>query len=250
MKTFWRTSFRQRNLIYLLCHIVMVLVGIVLVQRSGELNVAIGTSMVATGIAGWTLFAYILVTDRWTSRLEVLARFGFVDAYPARSARIKEIYDEKLRDARTSIDLLGYGQSSFREDFAAKFDEWVARGVIVRILLIDPEFPSPQHSLADQRDFEEGNPTGSVGRDVQAFLARTEALRSKAPDQFRVRLYRCLPSVNVFRIDDEVFWGPYLMGEQSRNSPTFLVGRSGLLFERFSQHFDEIWRNDDLSRVP
>ena len=68
------------------------------------------------------------------------------------------------------------------------------------------------------------------------------------PHPFQVRLYRCLPSVNILRVDDELFWGPYLIREQSRNCPTFIVRRGGILFSRFTAHFDSIWADDNLSR--
>ena len=40
------------------------------------------------------------------------------------------------------------------------------------------------------------------------------------------------------------------MGEQSRNAPTFLVQRGGVLFERILAHFERIWNDDELSREP
>lgn len=244
------TSLRTKALLYFLSHALVFLLGVVIVQVGGSRNVAIGTSLVAAGIAGWILGVYALFSERLSRRLEALTEFGFVEAFTARSARIRETYDGRLNDVREHVDLLGFGQSAFRQDYQDQFAVWAQRRVEVRILLLDPDFPTTDASLADQRDGEEQNPVGSIRRDVDAFLAAVEPLLNSSGGRFRVRLYRCLPTVNVFRIDDELFWGPYLMHEQSRNSPTFLVDRGGHLYDRLLGHFEAIWSSDELSRNP
>jgi hypothetical protein len=90
-------------------------------------------------------------------------------------------------------------------------------------------------------------PGGSIATDVRAFLQEVETQGLETDERFAVRLYRALPMLNIFRIDDELFWGPYLVRQVSRNSPTFLVGR-GELFTQLIAHFDEIWSSDELSR--
>ena len=45
-----------------------------------------------------------------------------------------------------------------------------------------------------------------------------------------------------------MFFGPYLAGEPSHNSPTFIVKKHGILFSRYEKHFLEIWKNDEFSR--
>src|SRR2546421_253399 len=101
---------------------------------------------------------------------------------------------------------------------------------------------------AHQRDLEEGDHAGTITQQVKKFVADTKAITELvAPNSFEIRLFRCLPSVNIFRVDNEMFWGPYLIKQPSRNSPTFLV-RRGVLFDRLLQHFDRIWTDDSLSR--
>lgn len=66
-----------------------------------------------------------------------------------------------------------------------------------------------------------------------------------------------LPSINMFRIDHEMFWGPYLVNPndsisklESRNLPTFLIDDTGFLFDCFTNHFNAIWRDSDKSGAP
>jgi hypothetical protein len=239
--------FSTSNVIYLLLHLVLVLIGVLLVSSGGVVAISAGASLIATGITGWVLFAHVRLNENQRSLINLLTLFGFVKAFSARSVRIRSEYDMRLDKARDRIDVLGFGLRSLREDYRDKFGEWKKRAN-VRILIIDPDFPTTKNSYATQRDREEKASEGTIRADVEAFLVEKNRLdKIQSKHSFDVRLYKCLPSVNIFRIDDELFWGPYLVGEPSRNTPTFLVRRGGVLYERFLNHFDHIWKDAELS---
>jgi len=242
------TSMTTRVVSYLACNAVLVVGGVALVIVNTPVAMAIGTSLMATGIAGGALFVYVLFTEELSRRFEVISEFGVLDIYEARSVSIRPVYEERLTKATKQIDLLGFGQRSFREDFGQEFARWADRDIAVRILLLDPDFPQLDSSVADIRDGEERHSAGSIRRDVHEFLTATEELR-REKQNFRVRIYRCLPMLNIMRIDNELFWGPYLLGKPSRNAPTLLVAR-GPLFETISDHFEAIWSGDGVSVEP
>ena len=112
------------------------------------------------------------------------------------------------------------------------------------------DFPTPQHSLADQRDREENNPVGQVRLDVEAFEGAVSNLPGLNRDRFKVHRMRAIPAINMFRIDDDLFWGPYLMNQQSRNTPTLLAARGGFLFDMLQKHFDALWAQSLPSPTP
>jgi hypothetical protein len=179
--------------------------------------------------------------------LENIRDSGLIDVFQQRGLRIKSQYDIKLNEAREGIDVIGFGLKSLREDYQKEFKAWSSRAR-VRILLLDPNFISPECSIANQRDREEGDDVDSINRDVRAFIRGCAHLLNDEMLKFDIRLYKCLPSINVFRIDDHLFWGPYLVGDVSRNFPTFLVDRQGSLFKRLLAHFETIWSSDEFSR--
>lgn len=242
------TGMTTRVVLYLVSNALIFAIGIIGVVIATPVAVAIGTSLIATGVAGGALFVYVLLTEDIAHRYELISDFGVLDIYKARSVSIREVYEERLDDASEHIDLLGFGQKSFREDFGEDFSKWVDRGVSVRIMLLDPTFPEPDAAVADLRDGEENHAKGDVGRDVEVFLRETSELRARS-DNFQVRLYRCLPMLNILRIDEELFWGPYLFGKPSRNAPTLLVGR-GPLYDVMLEHFEAIWTDREASVRP
>ena len=183
--------------------------------------------------------------NRPRSDLTSLAAAGLIAAFPTRSITIRSEYDRRMEAARTQADVIGFGLSSLREDHLGDFGRWKVH-VPIRVLLIDPDFPTPEFSYAAERDKEERNPEETIRNQVLQFVSDVQDLLD---NRFQIRLYRCLPLLNLFRIDDEVLWGPFLIGEQSRNTPTFISRQGGFVFSHLTSHFDSIWNSRDLSRA-
>lgn len=238
----WRSP---TSLMWLGAHLVLVLSGMLCMTTEGEkifrapLAQSLGSGLLATGIAGMVLYLYVRLSEQTQDRLQVLAEAGIVSVFRHRSVRIKSHYDERLRVAKR-IDLIGLGLSSFREDYSREFAEW-SRRAKVRILVLDPDFPTRGHSLADYRDVEERGAKGKIRGDVEAFQEVIDNDAGIDRTRFEVRRMRSIPAINLLRIDDEIFWGPYLMAERSRNTPTLLVQRGGFMFTDLERHFEETW---------
>lgn len=234
------------NVIYVLVHAILIVSGFLLLFLAESPLSEVGAALLAAGIAGWVVFAYVLVSREVARGVALLTDFGIIDAFEARAAAIRSSYDTRLIKAKSNIDILGFGLRALREDYSNSFPLWKEQAR-VRILLINPESPIATRPYAEQRDFEENNPLGSIAADVHQFL-RVAGPLIESGGRFQVKLYKCLPSVNIFRTDSELFWGPYLVREQSRNTPTLLIQR-GVLFDRLMSHFDRIWNEEALSRA-
>lgn len=205
---------------------------------------AVGLSMVAAAISGLVVVGYLWIDQRNADKLEMLTEFGFEAAFTHRGASIKSEYDRLLAGAQEKIDIMGFGLRALREDYAEHFQAWATRAS-VRILLADPEPPGGGGGFAVQRDAEEDTTPGTIQRDVHAFGQATAMLASA---RFAVRLYRSLPTVNIFRVDGRMFFGLYLIGSASRNLPTFQIKEGGVLFKALESHFEKIWNSNEWSR--
>jgi hypothetical protein len=246
------------SLTWIGAHFVIFLVGVLFIVVSSRsqappqldwvdtIGQSVGASLVAARIAGEALFLYVRASEDTRSRLEAIQKAGLTEIFAGRSVKIRNEYEKRLKDA-TEVDILGFGLGSFRQDYGVCFVEW-SRTKKLRILLLDPSFPSIEQSYAKQRDAEEKNPEGHTIRDVKEFVSfvRTQQLNT---EHFQVRLMRVLPSINLFRVDDELFWGPYLVEQQSRNTTTILVRRGGFMYTQFTQHFENIWSSDKYSQA-
>ena len=253
---------KSQNTTYLLIHIIIFLIGLITIVSAEQISslvktsnyktlesliIAVGTSIVATGIVGWVLFFYLQREKNENEKIERVLSSGIIDSFTGRSVHIKDEYVSRFDNSREKIDFIGFGLRSLREDQLENFPRWLSHSKI-RVLLIDPTYPSKSASYSDQRDAEEINSPGSISIDVKKFLEETLEIKQRFPENFQIRLYRCLPSINYCRVDNEIFWGPYLVHEQSRNSPTFLISDQGPLFAVYANHFEKIWNDEELSR--
>ena len=166
----WR-RLTPKHWAYVVSHFVMIVVGFILCRNEQSTTwFAIGGSLVATGLAGLVVFVHVLLSENTNRRLDILTEYGIADVFDSRSVRIKNQYDERLQGAVKQIDVLGFGQSAFREDYHQDFAKWKQRAV-VRILLIDPEFPTGSQCYASQRDAEENQESGKINGDVRKLFA-------------------------------------------------------------------------------
>ena len=166
--------------------------------------------------------------------------------FQGRSVAIRKEYDDRIEKAN-ELDLLGFGLSAFRQDYGQRFRD-LAKTKKIRILLLDTHYPNDEAAYARQRDIEEGNLNGRIVGDIEEFISFSRPITKEYPENFNVRVMRALPSINYFRLDDEILWGPYLINMQSRNMPTFLVGKGGYLYETLKEHFNTLWSDERFSR--
>jgi hypothetical protein len=235
----WSSGRRLRGnptaLVYYLAHALVIAIGVSLTLLHNTISTAVGTSLIATGAAGAFIYLYVARTDKARDAAEMLSDFGVAHIYERRAAQIRDEYATRLNKSRSQIDIIGFGLTDFRRDYMNQLASLAARAT-VRILLIDPD--SPACSL---RDKEEHQREGTINEEVKDFISDFKArYHSNASDTLTLKLYTCLPLINIFRIDDEVFWGPYLVGQASGNTLTIRVGR-GKIFDQLTAHFEDIW---------
>ena len=217
---------RSMTTIYYLAHALIIAIGVAITQIGGFLWTAIGTSMVATGAAGAVIYLYLAKkTESARESLEMLSRFGISHVYDRRAAQIRDEYQSRLSNAQSNVDIIGFGLKDFRRDYMAELGALASRAHL-RILLLDPNT-----GIAEKRDEEEGQSSGTIAAEIREFLTQYGQHYGDNQDpHLEVRLYTCLPLVNIFRIDDDLFWGPYLVGRASGNTITMRVRRGGTLF--------------------
>jgi hypothetical protein len=253
-RRFWRAAHRVRVIVYLGAQMVLILTGALIIATGGKIGSAIGASLIAAGASGILVFGWILYSESEAEKQRSIDEFGLVRAFPYRSIQIKDEYASRLNSARKNIDVMGFGLNALREDFLGNFKEWSDRAK-VRILLVDPAVPCAEHTYVNLRDVEEHHRIGQTRDEIEAFIEDTRSLWTDAGTNFDLRLAKTLPSVNMFRVDNVAFWGPYLIsspgfGHSSRNLPTMIVRSPGYMFDRLVDHFDEIWNSSEFSRTP
>lgn len=236
---------KQHKVLYLFTHVVIILLGLVCMLGSNWVGggwaeaslFALGTSIIAAGVCGLVIWVYISNSGGSLELLKVLDQSGLSWVYPKRAAQIRNEYAERLKKASTQIDILGFGLKDFRRDYMEELGVLSVKAQ-VRILVLDPE-----SAYSSQRDLEENQSKGVIESEVREFIERFRSLYGKDSHALQLRKYRSLPEVNIFRIDKDIFWGPYLVERASSNTPTIRVRQGGYMFDALESHFERIWED-------
>jgi hypothetical protein len=172
------------------------------------------------------------------------------------------LYDQAIDGLREELDIFSLKLGRFRQRHSSSLITLSAR-IKIQLALLDPNFPLPQAScsIASIRDREERAQSGSIMRDVAAWCDVYEDYLKKVETGelcvqkgcgLNIHLYNALPTINLFRADESLFVGPYLLDVEDRHTPTFLIkgdkGDRSLgrhLFRAYQSHFAAVW--SDLS---
>lgn len=166
-----------------------------------------------------------------------------IELFHGRSVTIRREYDERLARMEHHLDILAWGLSSFLEDYGDDLAGWASRGNRrIRFLLVNPDSQEGK-VLCELQDKLERRRLGSTASDIETFLATVHPVEVS----LEVRVSDYHPGINIFRIDGDMFFGPYLAGMVSRNAPTGIVSDGHWLYETLLSHFEWMWEKASVS---
>jgi hypothetical protein len=242
---------RHKTLTYGLSNALVVAmgVGMQLEGNAGGWVRAVGQSLIGAGIVGliFLLYTWLDLADRVAKA--TLGEAGVTGAFANRDEDGTRKYGDLVKRARHNVDILGYGLPSFRQAQIVGGEPWPS-DARVRILLVDPYFPDKDAPYADQRDIEEATVFQQTRVDVMEFVrtcashqraATDAAVDAQKESRFEMKLFGCLPSVTMFRVDHVLYWGPYLVGRTNQQCPLVRVEAGGFLYEQLLEHFERVW---------
>lgn len=226
--------------------LIVLLVGILIVVfdifkwRSPQLiGVSIGCSLIASGLV---ITLNTLVVER--KKEDPLHEWGIEKIYSTRAERNAEA-DPNIDKARHSIDGVAFGLSNFRAKYSAKIETALRHGVNIRLLVMDPE-----SDFLSTREIEEGVAEGTIRGQITELIRWAERLnQNKHKGSFTIRGYNCMTLDYYWRVDDDLYIGPYWYGYQSSNTITFKFKNSGKGYQHYSEYFTSLWENEKITRV-
>lgn len=196
----------------------------------GTIVVSVGTSMLSAALV--SLVSHGLEVSR--DELENLRHvWGIINVYERRD-QITNQCRSLLKDA-TQIDIAAATGRTFLTEHGDRIAERVQEGkASVRLLLPNPTSMSAGDT-ARLLGLEEGDVAHLVTT-YEKWIARIKDRSPKAAASLHYAGER-IPT-SYLRIDNTVFWGPYLKGLPSQNTFTFELSANSVLGEVLSKNFD------------
>lgn len=147
--------------------------------------------------------------------------------------------DEQMKKAKHQYDLIAFGLKSLRKDNSEGVTACLKRGVMIRIISVDPE-----SLLLSLRDEQENKVQGSTAHSIWQLQSWVDELNQQFPGRISVKHSRYLPSEFYCRVDDSIFVGPYQYGKESQQTITYEYRRPGKGFSLYEAYYDALWHDE------
>ncbi len=226
--------------------VVIILVGISLCIASAYVKtpwdnicLSTGCSLIASGLV-------ILMHDFFIERKKVseLDEWKLEKIYSTRAERNSEA-DPNIENAKYCIDGIAFGLSTFRTMYGKKIEQCLKKGVQIRLLTMDPT-----GQFISVREEEEKTASGGIRDTITEMIDWANRLnQSNSKGKIVIKGYNSMTLDYYWRVDDEIYIGPYWYGYKSSDTITYKFVAGGRGFQHYSDYFEALWENKNLCRV-
>lgn len=225
------------GLLVIVIGIVCVLLDINRWKNPQLVGISIGCSLIASGLV---IVLNTLLIER--KKVNPLREWGLERIYSTRAERNADA-DPNIDKAKYDIDGIAFGLSNFRAKYSAKIETCLKHGVNIRLLVM-----SPNSSFLPEREKEEKVSEGTISGQIIDLIRWAELLNSKSyRGTFMIKGYSCMTLDYYWRVDDDLYIGPYWYGYQSSNTITYKFTNGGKGFQHYSEYFESLWADDKIT---
>ena len=205
----------------------------------GTIWLSIGCSLIASGLV-------ILMHDFFVERKKVskLDEWKIEKIYCTRAERNSEA-DPNIENARYCIDGIAFGLSTFRNMYGRKIEQCLRKGVQIRLLTMDPA-----GQFVSCREEEENAAPGGIKVTIEELVQWADALnQNNTRGKIVIKAYNSMTLDYYWRVDDDLYVGPYWYGYKSADTITYKFVAGGRGFQHYGEYFEKLWDDKDLCRV-
>lgn len=202
-------------------------------QSSNGVWLSIGCSLIASAVVA--LLNVLLVDVKVDTELD---KWGIDKIYNTRAEKNKDS-DPKLNQLKYQLDGIAFGLKTFRASHSEEIENALKRGVNIRLITMAPESP-----FVPQREREENEAPGQIKNTILQLIDWAKILNSKGySGKILIKGYNCMTLNFYWRMDGEIFFGPYWIGRSSQQTITYHLKENGKCFNVYAKYFEELWNN-------
>lgn len=225
------------GLITIIVGIICILLDIFVIETEKAIWISIGCSLLASGLV---ILANALLVE--VKKEDLLQDWGLEKIYKSRAEK-SEDSDPKLDKAKKQIDAVAFGLKAFRTTHTKKVEKLLRNGINFRILTMNPD---ENNIFLKQREQEEGETEGQIRNSINQLVEWANKLNSKKySGKIVVKGYKCMTLDFYWRVDDELYIGPYWYGYGSQQTITYKFKSNKKGFELYTDYFDKLWDDEE-----
>ena len=219
----------------------LIIIGVVLIiaNTANGISVNIGCSLIASGLV--LLFSAILID--YHQEYIAWHEWKLEKIFKTRADKNNDS-DPKLEGHHVKqLDGIAFGLSSFRSNRSDDVLLCMQSGMNVRLLIMDPN-----SDFVKQREIEEGAGVGSIAQSILNLVDWANKLNQKSnKGKIQIKFYDAMTLDFYWRMDDEIYVGPYLYGVVSQQTITYKYIKGGKGFALYSKYFEKLWNDSNFS---
>lgn len=196
--------------------------------------VSVGTSLIAGGIT--TVLDLFRNTEKgqvFEKADALILEAGVDNIYNKRDL---DEYDQIVKRAKNSIDVMGYSLRGFYQSYKDILTEKANKDYDfkVRILLVDADTASSE--------WRERNEDGKVRGIYKESIEVIKTGFRNIPN-IEIRVIDIPLGHMIYRIDNVMYVGPYFYKKNSKSTNTLKLSKEGWLFKEYQYEFDRMWND-------
>lgn len=224
------------SLIILIIGITGVLIEVIMVKNTQNFFINVGCSMIASGIV---LLLSTIFLD-YKKEYEVKNVWGLEKIYKTRAEKNIDADTKFEKYNIKQLDGIAFGLRSFRTQRKDVILNCLNNGMNVRLLVMNPDSP-----FMEQREKEEGVQIGSIADSIRELVKWVSELNfASIHGKIEIRFYNCMTLDFYWRMDDELYIGPYNLQCESQQTITYKFSKGKKGFEYYEKYFEELWNNE------
>lgn len=214
-----------------------VLVDFFYFKSTMNLGISIGCSLIASALV--ILFQSIFLERVKENPLD---EWGIEQIFLTR-AEMNVESAPFLYKAKYKLDIIAFGLKSLRDSQTEKIENCLKRGVNIRIMTMHPSSP-----YVSQREKEEECSDGYIKNSIEQLVNWAAILNSKNyKGKIVIKGYNCMTLDFYWRVDDNLYVGPYWYGIQSQPTITYKFATDKKGFSTYEAYFEKLWNDSALS---
>lgn len=144
------------------------------------------------------------------------------------------------------LDGIAFGLRSFRTLRNNDILKCLNNGMNMRLLVM-----KPYSHYSAQREIEENEALNTISDSIVELVKWAQSLNKSSTDgKIMIKYYNSMTLDFYWRIDNELYVGPYMYGVLSQQTITYKYSSGGRGFSVYTDYFESLWQNNDLCEIP
>lgn len=228
------------SLTLVLSGILLILFDIFWLKTETKVFLNIGCSLIASGLV---LFFTAILIDYRKSYI-VWDEWKLEKIFKTRADKNQESDPKLEKNNIKQLDGIAFGLKSFRSNRRKDVLACMQKGMNVRLLVMDPSGP-----FVAQREREEEAVQGSISDSILSLVEWANKLNEESKKgKIEIRFYNTMTLDFYWRLDDEIYIGPYMLNMESQQTITYKFVKGGKGFQLYTDYFESLWNDQKFCK--